>query len=324
MESCSHRMTQLGFTVNWLQALMFASENATARRVRPWMTDIALVAAAAPGSGQTEAAQRLWDYGVSQGLVPLLENIPLRQSLFRFQEDESFRFSPSVPVCRLTHVDEFLALLGFIPSDQSWIAEVTLSDWTNLLRREAVRLGKGLNVQAIPNSNTVRVPCTARWNSTSWSIHFDQPDWLSLEPTEILQTPRPTWDVMESAMLDSLAFANGNFKAPPKLVFPPADPIWMRSVESLYAWHRSILVTNDVGLNPWMRRTWAAVWPVVYRERNKLRGECDLVALKKEVAECFGSVPLLTEWMFIFARLACEMLYERGLGIAADFVDELS
>jgi hypothetical protein len=42
------------------------------------------------------------------------------------------------------------------------------------------------------------------------------------------------------------------------------------------------------------------------------------------VAECFGSVPLLTEWMFIFARLACEMLYERGLGIAADFVDELS
>lgn len=324
MESCSHRMTQLGFTVNWLQALMLASENATARRVRPWMTDIALVAAAAPGSGQLEAAQRLWDYGVSQGLVPLLENIPLRQSLFQFQEDESFRFSPSVPVCRLTQVDEFLALLGFISSDQSWIAEVTLSDWTNLLRREAVRLGKGLNVQAIPNSNTVRVPCTARWNNTSWSIHFDQPDWLSLEPTEILQTPRPTWDVMESAMLDSLAFANGSFKTPPKLVFPPADPIWMRSVESLYAWHRSILVTNDVGLNPWMRRTWAAVWPVVYRERNKLRGECDLVALKKEVAECFGSVPLLTEWMFIFARLACEMLYERGLGIAADFVDELS
>jgi hypothetical protein len=72
-----------------------------------------------------------------------------------------------------------------------------------------------------------------------------------------------------------------------------------------------------------MRRTWSAVWPVVYRERNKLRGECDLAALRKEVAECFSSVPLLTEWMFIFARLACELLYERGLGISADFVDQL-
>lgn len=324
MESWSTRMTQVGFTVNWLQALMLASENAAARRIRPWMSDIALVAAATPGTGQLEAAQRLWDYGASQGLVPLFEQIPLRQSLFRFQEDESFRFSPSVPVPRLTRVDEFLALLGFIPSEQSWIAEVTLSDWTNLLRREAVRLGKGLNVHAIPNSTAVRVPCTARWNNDSWCIQFEQPDWLTLQPTEILQTLRPTWDVMESAMLDSLAFANGNFKTPPKLLFPPMDPSWMRSVESLYAWHRSILVTNEVGLNPWMRRTWAAVWPVVYRERNKLRGECDLTALRKEVAECFSSVPLLTEWMFIFARLACEFLYERGLGIVADFVDELA
>ncbi len=302
---------------------MLASENSAARRIRPWMTDIALVAAATPSSGQLEAAQRLWDYGVTQGLLSLFEQIPLRQSIFRFQEDESFRFSPSTPFPRLSRVDEFLSLLGFIPSDQSWIAEVTISDWTNLLRREAVRRGKGLNVQAIPNSTAVRVPCTGRWSGNSWRIHFDQPDWLTLEPTEILQAPRPTWDVMEAAMLDSLAFANGNFKTPPRLAFPPIDPSWMRSVESLYAWHRSILVTNDVGLNPWMRRTWSAVWPVVYRERNKLRGECDLAALRKEVAECFSSVPLLTEWMFIFARLACELLYERGLGISADFVDQL-
>jgi hypothetical protein len=303
---------------------MLASENAAARRIRPWMTDIGLVAAATQTDGQMEAAHRLWDYGSQNGLIPLFEQIPLRQSRFRFQEDDLFSFSPLAPFPRLTEFDDFTAFLGFTSSEMAWVAEVTLSDWTNLLRREAVRLGKGLNVQAIPTSTSVRIPCEARWNARQWSIHFEQPDWLTWEPTESLQAQRPNWDVVQSTLLDSLAYANGSFKNLPKLgMFSPTDAPWMRSLESLYAWHRSILVTNDLGLNPWVRRVWAAVWPVVYRERNKLRGECDLVALKREVAECFGSVPLLTEWMFIFARLACELICERGLGIAADFVEEL-
>lgn len=316
-------MSQTEFTSNWLQALMLASDNAAARRIRPWMTDIALLSAAVATVGQAEAAERLWVYGTDHGLQPLLNQVPLGQTIFRFQDDETFSFTASSKGPAISSAS-FIELLGYEPLERSWRAESTQADWTNLLRREAVRLGKGLNTQVIPNASMVSTPCTARWNTRTWTIVFSQPEWLTWEPEADLLTRRPSPDTLESILLDVLSFANGHFKVLGKpQAFPSTDALWMASIESLYGWHRSILVTNDIGLDPWPRRVWAAVWPVVYRERNRLRGECDLQGLRKEVAECFRSAPLLTEWMFVFARLACEVWFEHGLGIAADFADEL-
>ncbi|MFO0014485.1 MAG: hypothetical protein ACK553_17260 [Planctomycetota bacterium] len=316
-------MSQLEFTANWLQALMLAADNAAARRIRPWMTDMDAVSAASHSAGQTEAARRLWEYANQHGLGPLLAQLPLRQPGFRFEDDECFRFQRSVPASSIASADEFIGDLGLIPSEWSWRGLVTQADWTNLLRREAVRRSKGLNVQAIPASSMVNIACTARWDTEKWMIQFEQPNWLILEMGDIVHAERPSCDAVEAVLLDVLADAQSRLPVASK---PPSaqaqDAPWMRSVTALYPWHRSILLTNEVGLNAWMRRVWAAVWPVIYRERNRLRGECDLSALRQEVAECFREAPLMTEWMFLFARLVCAVRFERGLGIAADFVDE--
>jgi hypothetical protein len=85
--------------------------------------------------------------------------------------------------------------------------------------------------------------------------------------------------------------------------------------------HQEVVSADAYQFHPWIRRVWNSVWPVVYRERHRLRGPCDLAELRKEIAECFSAVPMLTEWMFLFARLAIAARCERGLGISADFVD---
>ncbi|MFN9714033.1 MAG: hypothetical protein ACK57G_09585, partial [Planctomycetota bacterium] len=126
-------MSQTEFTSNWLQALMLASDNSAARRIRPWMTDIAQVTAAESSPGQAEAAERLWDYGSSHGLTTLLETLPLLQSNLRFEGDESFRFTPARNDSSISGPSQFVELLGFVASEQHWEAEVTQADWTNLL-----------------------------------------------------------------------------------------------------------------------------------------------------------------------------------------------
>jgi hypothetical protein len=318
-------MAHLEFTSNWLQALMLASDNATARRIRPWMTDLDSISASKSSPDQVEAAGRVWEYGAKHGLQKLMEQLPLHQAAFRFEDDDVFCFKPARSASSIATAEEFVDALGLVPMERGWIAEVTQADWTNLLRREAVRQGKGLNVQTITGSSMVEVSCSACWDLTSWAVHFEQPEWLTLDKGEYLHAERPSEATMESLLLEALDAAQRQFPIATKIApMPPTDTPWMRSIEGMYEWHRSILVTNEMGLSPWMRRVWAAVWTVVYRERNRLRGECDLSSLRQEIAECFRSAPQLTEWMFVFARLVCAVRFERGLGIAADFVDRFA
>jgi hypothetical protein len=317
-------MAKKEFTENWLQALMLAADNAAARRIRPWMTDIAAISAAALTEGQVESAERLWNYAQGHGLIPFLQLAPLQQTRFQFEDDECFRFERTAPAPALTSAATFIESLGLQAAEWEWTATVTHADWTNLLRKEAVRQSKPLNVQSIPiTSSMVEAPCLARWDTKVWTIQFKQPTWLHWNPVGIGLTPRPSSDAIDAVTLDAIAFANQHFKIATKLsAFAPADASWTGSIASLSAWHRSVLITNDVGVHAWFRRVWFSVWPVIYRERNRLKGECDLPLLRKELAECFVHAPELTEWMFLFARLLCEAKFERGLGIAADFVDE--
>jgi hypothetical protein len=316
-------MAKKEFTENWLQALMLAADNAAARRIRPWMTDIASISAAAFEEGQIHSAQRLWEYAQVHGLVPLLQLAPLQQSHFRFEDDENFRFALRAMAPALSSSVSFAECLGLQTKEWEWTATITHADWTNLLRKEAVRQSKPLNVQSIPKTSMVESRCVAKWDTTAWKIQFEQPNWLQLQPSGTLLAPRPSPDSIDAVALDAVAFANQHFKIATKLSsFAPTDASWTGSIASLSEWHRSVLITNDIGVHPWFRRVWFSVWPVIYRERNRLKGEFDLAALKKDLAECFVHAPELTEWMFVYARLLCEAKFERGLGIAADFVDD--
>jgi hypothetical protein len=310
------------FTENWLQAIILAASNETARRIRPWITDIGHLCASEKTEGQLESASRVWNYGQGNGLTGLLSCTPLHASTWKFEEDECFQFERGLPASPIESEQAFCESLGLVSVQVPLRASVTASDWTNLLRREAVRRSKPLNVQAIPSGSMLHVECVGNWDTQRWQVTFLQPDWLSLEPSGVVQSERPEKDARDALLLDAIAYANRNFQVAAKLSrFEASDALWMSCVDRMYDWHRSVLLTNELGLHPWFRRVWSGVWPVIYRERNRLRGACDLQTLRTELAECFASAPLLTEWMFVFARLACELQWERGLGIAGDFCD---
>ncbi len=314
--------TTTEFTQNWLQALMQAATNESARRIRPWMTDLGLLTASEAVEGQVDAAKRIWGYGHANGLTELLSMSPLRQPDWRFEEDECFQFRHTGPTSSVTDEASFLNSLGIVPMQVELVGAITQSDWTNMLRREAVRRAKGLNVQAIPTGSLVEIPCDGHWDTRAWSIAFRQPDWLVLDQPGVFHATRPSREVIDAAITNALTFANRHFTVTGKPTqFHGNDVRWMASVGSLYDWHRKVLLNETSATSGWLRRVWNCVWPVLYRERNRLRGECSLNLLRAEIAECFTAAPLLTEWMFVFGRLVCEVEFERGLGIAGDFQD---
>ena len=92
----------------------------------------------------------------------------------------------------------------------------------------------------------------------------------------------------------------------------------MKRLEHL---HKQILTTQANDFAPWFRRTWACVWTVVYREQNVLRGQANVDVVRAELAACVSTVPRLTTWMFVFAKLICENQLGRGLGICGDYTN---
>ncbi len=93
----------------------------------------------------------------------------------------------------------------------------------------------------------------------------------------------------------------------------------MQSIEKLKAFHQRVLTQDEFKTHSWFRRAWAAVWPVIYRERNRLKGACDIGLLRVELEACIRNVPELTIWMFTFARLVCQQQVSSGLGISGDY-----
>jgi hypothetical protein len=310
------------FTESWLQALSLSAGHETARKIRPWITDIGWICASELVPEQSDAALRVWDYCQANGLLDLLTTTPFWSLTWRFDEDEFFEFDRSAgEPKRPMDFDTWRTGLGIEPTAVLLNARATQTDWTNLLRREAVRRSKPLSVTAIPQGSMVEVPCTAQWREARWRIQFEQPSWLDIEQVGIFYAKRPKREKIEELILGALDAANRSFKPTAKTGFAATDALWMSCVEPLYDWHRSVLLTNEAGVSPWVRRVWNCVWPVIYRERNRLKGPCDLQLLRKELAECFASAPTLTQWMFIFARLVCELQIGNGIGIAGDWTD---
>ncbi len=148
-----------------------------------------------------------------KGLQALLEIAPYQGSDWLFDDDENFRFERSFSE-QLGTEEDWLDGLGVRASKISMVATVTHDDWTNLIRKEAVRLGKPLNVTAIPQGNLLRLPCVAHWDTKAWTIQFENPDWVQLKYEAIFTSERPSWNEVEETVLEAVLF--GNSKLLPK------------------------------------------------------------------------------------------------------------
>ncbi len=67
---------------------------------------------------------------------------------------------------------------GIVSCETTIVAHVTNADWLSLVRQEAVRLQRTLSTSGMPSGMNLELPCTASWDLNSWSIRFDQADWV--------------------------------------------------------------------------------------------------------------------------------------------------
>ncbi|MFM2217165.1 MAG: hypothetical protein RL240_1483 [Planctomycetota bacterium] len=325
---------QREFTESWLQALTLSADHSHARSIRPWLTTIQTLAASAPNAEQAQEAEKLWEYASGHGLLSLITCLPARSTPWRFEDDECYKFSPVDSSSNQTPngdavgttdgsaitKERWLTELGISPVRFSGVAHVTAADWSNAIRKEAVKRGKPLNVTSIPAGNMLDLPCTLEWDLHQWKVSFTQPSWMQLTYESPFQADRTSMERLTEYLMDALGVGQEKFKPMQKLsAFEPESAPWTLCIPDFSEWHREVLFSQSIGLSPWMRRTWNCVWPVIMRERNRLRGPCDLQYLRTELKACFDSEPAMVQWMFILARLACEVRLGTGLGLCGDF-----
>ncbi len=311
--------TKTAFTENWLQALTQSVSIPDARLVKPMMTDIDTVCQLREQADQEAAALRVWEYATANGLQPILEILPTQQTEWRFHDDEIFVYRLAKPAsCQ--SISEWSNLLGILPAEFPLIATVTEADWADLLRKEAVRQRKSINVTAMSESGTQEQPCVAKWDRKQWSITFDKAEWVTISHEDPFVTDRFSLDEVQDRIMT--AAIDAETRLIPKTV-PGVnygfETAWMNSVSSLLPLHQAVLQGQSKNSNAWFRKTWAAVWPVIYREQNRLSQPCELHHIRSQLAECFATVPRLTVWMFVMAKLVCVAQLNRGLGVGGDF-----
>ena len=314
---------QREFTESWLQALTLCINHEKARSIRPWLTTIQVLTASETLPEQKDEAIKLWKYSQETNLEGFLELIPAKSSPWHFEDDEEFVFTPNLEQLTTDIADpltRWLISLGIEKGSIRAAARITSQDWTTMVRKQAIRRSKPMNVNAFPSGDVLNLACTLEWSPRTWTVRFVQPDWMSLEYESEFLAPRPSFELLTERLIDALANANDRFKSKAVLSnFNPDSTGWTTCIGDFAQWHRDALLADAYGLSPWMRRTWNCVWPVIYRERNRLRGPCDLAYLRSELKACFDHSPELCEWMFVTARLACEIHLGSGLGISGNF-----
>jgi len=310
------------FTEKWLQALSLSANIPAAQRIKPLLNDIDCVCMQRTEQEHLEAATRLWEYAGTVGLRSLLEAAPYKQGEWRFAEEESFVFERSETKAE-TPFDDWLQGLGLKPYQQPMMAIINQENWAEILRTEAIRLGKPLSVTGAPPSkeSLLWLICEAEWDRSNWSFRFDNPNWIKRNCEGGYVVARPELSTIEATISEAIG---GVLKTIPKgtSTIPNAKlgvQSWMHSIPRLMPLHQNVLARQAEAASPWFYRTWACVWPVIYREQNRLRGPCDIELIRRELEACFRNVPQLTIWMFGCAKLVCLHQLGGGLGISGDF-----
>ncbi len=311
------------FTMNWLQALTLAAREPIAREIKPLLDTVADISRTTTEADRIASAKKLWDYAESVDCTSLLHLIPIQQPDWSFESEDIFIYRRSRPdEFQKLNFESWTSALGLTPCTVSLEASATTKEWTSLVRQEAVRLQKSINAGAVPAGLNQQLPCHATWDLQAWTVRFTEPDWVTVRYETPFSVQRPQWEQIEESLTWMIAQAQDSLipKALPKFATDNTTTLWLGNATSLEPLHRRILTSDAKHYQPWFRRAWAAVWPVVYREQNILRGQANIETIRQELAECIKHVPKLTIWLFFFGKLLCENQLGRGLGTCGDYV----
>lgn len=304
------------FTQSWIQALMPSADLAATRTIKPKLELIDRISLNRETSGREEAAQELWDFGQENALEHVLSILPVQSEQWEFPDEERFIFRRNASEA-ISGFDAWLQHLGLSPGVFSLESEVTNSDWSTLVREQAVKLQKPFDSSAFGHANTLHPKCTGAWDGKLWTIQFEDVPWLKLTYDELPSVPRPDFAKIEDTITFAMGEADRLHSNKQNIVLNSQSVSWQDCIPSLSGLHNEMLRSD--GFSPWFRRVWQCVWPVVYREQNVLRGKADLSIIRPELKACLESTPKLSVWMFVFAKLVCMTQTGMGLGINADY-----
>lgn len=319
---------EVPFSQSWIQALTVVAANPLARTIKPKLELVNSLTLARSDVDRLAVSQQLWDLAVHEKLTDLLGVLPIAQAQWVFDSDDNFlyqRVTESGQVSLAQREGEWNCAawqqaLGLIPLQVNLSAEVFGGDWASLVRKEAVRLQQSFNMAAVGQANTVRLPCTAKWNVGQWSVRFDQVEWVVIPYDEIPYMPRPAYADLAELLNRLISVADSGLlnKQVGKSDYHPAVQPWAECVESLAELQLSLSKSSS-SFSPWMARVWHCVWPIVYREQHVLRDRADLEHVRRELKVCLEAQPRLCQWMFLFAKLVCQTQLGNGLGFCADY-----
>ncbi len=321
------------FTQSWIQSLTLVASHPLARTIKPQLELVNTLSRTRAEADRAQAAKELWDLAQPAGLGELLDVLPVYKAQWVFSSDDNFLYRRRDSV---TNSDgEHAASAAVSESFEVWrqalgleslqvplMAEVFSGDWASLVRSEAVRLQQSLSLSAMPQATTLQLPCTARWDTKSWSVSFDQVQWMVRRYDALPIMARPTYEELQERLLRLVTVANNTLitKQAANCAFSATGAAWQDCVASLQPLH--IDLHRQAGkLSPWLLRTWNCVWPVVYREQHVLQERADIEVVRRELKACLEGQPKLCLWMFLFAKLICQSQLTTGLGFCADFGD---
>lgn len=309
------------FTQQWLQSLTLVAREPVAQSIKPMLETINELGRLHAEGDRLVSAKKLWEFCSTEGLLPILELMPLQQPVWTFDPDDMFAYSRPGR-SSLTDFDSFCQCLGMVPGEVALKAEVNSRDWLSMLRQEAVRLQQTLNTGGIPAGLTLHLDCTARWDLQGWAVRFAQAEWMVVRYEDSFSTERPELSEIEETLMWAISAASEAMlpKSVTKCTTETGPAPWMKSAPRLEPLHTRVLVTDAKHYPAWFRRVWSVVWTIIYREQNVLRGQANIDVVRQEIATCIKDVPKLTLWMFVFAKLVCECQLGRGLGISGDYL----
>lgn len=319
--------TDKSFTQQWLQSLTLAAKEPVAQQIKPLLENINELTRQHGEGDRVNNARRLWDFCAAEGLLALLEIMPVSQPTWVFDRDDNFAYTRrgadqiGAPAATTgLDFDTWTQWVGLQPGKIPLHAEVNSRDWQSILRQEAVRLQQTLNTAAMPAGLTLRLNCHAEWDLKHWAIRFDDAQWMVINYEDPFSVQRPELSQIEEVLLWAAAQAHDALLPKGKSSTEVGAGPWMNCVPGLKALHERILVKDAKQYSAWFRRVWSCVWTIIYREQNVLRGQANIDVIRQEVATAIKEAPRLTLWMFVYAKLVCECQLGRGLGVSADYL----
>ncbi len=323
----SSGITDKSFTQQWLQSLTLAAKEPVAQQIKPLLETINELTRQHGEGNRLDAAKRLWDFSKTEGLLALLELMPMQQTNWVFDRDDNFAYNRrvadqpgSAQATSTVDYETWTSWLGLAPCRVPMQAEVNSRDWQSLLRQEAVRLQQALNTAAVPAGLTLRLNCHAEWDLSHWLIRFDDAQWMVINYEDPFSVERPALADIDDTLMWTVAAGHEALQPKSKSTTEVGSAPWMNCVPRLQELHERIIVRDARQYSAWFRRVWACVWTVVYREQNVLRGQANIDVVRQEIATCIKEAPRLTLWMFVLAKLVCECQLGRGLGVSADYL----